>query len=251
MVQQRQPQMVWRAAMVRVLELDPDLASVVDARERSAAIAAAVAPVFELDQGPWQFFPKVERGALGALIFGGLGVIRVGGGTRSHVELLGEGDLISPWVGTGSELNVPSDVSAEIVSEMRVALLDRRFVVRTAHWPEVQAALFHRLVTRSRRLSLQSAINAVPRIDERLELTLWHLGDRFGRVSADGVVLGLPLTHSLLAELIGAHRPSVTIALQKLEAAGRLTRKARRRWVLCGDPPTPFPRLARQTGLRR
>jgi CRP-like cAMP-binding protein len=236
--------------MVRVLDLDPDLASLVDAREQPAASAAAVAPAFELDPGPWQFFPRVERGALGALILDGLIVIRVGAGARSHVELLGEGDLISPWVGTGSELNVPSEVSAEIVSETRIALLDRRFALRAARWPEIHAALFHRQVTRSRRLSLQSAINAVPRVDERLELTLWHLGDRFGRVSGDGIVLGLSLTHSLLAELIGAHRPSVTIALQKLEAAGRLIREARWRWILCGEPPTRFTPLARQIGLR-
>jgi hypothetical protein len=52
---------------MQLLELDPDLASIVDEREQSAAIAAALAPLFELDRGPWQFFPRVERGALGAV----------------------------------------------------------------------------------------------------------------------------------------------------------------------------------------
>lgn len=46
--------------------------------------------------------------------------------------------------------------------------------------------------------SARGAINAVPRVEERLELTLWRLGDRFGRVTPEGILLRLGLTHELL-----------------------------------------------------
>jgi len=52
----------------------------------------------------------------------------------------------------------------------------------------------------------------------------WHLAERWGRVGRDGVTITLPLTHELLAKLVGAARPSVTTALGDLAARGLLTR---------------------------
>jgi hypothetical protein len=50
------------------------------------------------------------------------------------------------------------------------------------------------------------------------------------------VHLDLPLTHEVLSHLVGARRPSVSGALTKLAAQGRLQRNAGG-WVLAGDPP--------------
>jgi CRP-like cAMP-binding protein len=102
-----------------------------------------------------------------------------------------------------------------------------------------------RLLVRSRILSMQSAINSIPRIEERLEITLWHLGYRFGRVTPDGILLDLPITHSQLAEIVSAQRPSVTIALSRLRQQGNVSLTARHRWLLRGEPP---PRLAASAG---
>jgi DNA-binding IclR family transcriptional regulator len=46
------------------------------------------------------------------------------------------------------------------------------------------------------------------------------------------VYVTLPLTHEVLAMLIGAHRPTVTIALQRLTRAGFLIRERSDRWLL-------------------
>ncbi len=62
------------------------------------------------------------------------------------------------------------------------------------------------------------------RVDDRLLLTLWHLAERWGRVRSDGIALPLPLSHQRLADLIGAHRPSVTTAIGDLSRAGALSR---------------------------
>jgi CRP-like cAMP-binding protein len=239
-----------RLPLVRVLEADPDLGAGIDPSEAELASVAAVAPAFELRRGPWSFFPRPERGALGALIVSGLVMIRLQAGRRGHVELLGDGDVISPWVRSDEELMIPSVVNAEALSMVRIALLDRRFALRAARWPEIQGALIHRLIDRSRRLSLQAAINSLPRIEERLEATLWALADRLGRVTPNGTVLTMPITHSLLAELIGAQRPSVSLALGRLQAAGTVLRTSRDTWILRGHMPEILLSLERQTGLQ-
>jgi CRP/FNR family transcriptional regulator, cyclic AMP receptor protein len=163
--------------------------------------------------------------------------------------MLGQGDVVSPWVGTGAELSAPSVVTASVVSRARVALLERGFALRTARWPEIHAALIRRCIDRARRLSLQSAINALPRIEERVEVTLWELAYRFGRVTPDGILVELPISHSQLADIVAAQRPSVSTAVVRLEDHGRIVRTARRTLLLRGEPPEMLSSLARQTGL--
>jgi CRP/FNR family transcriptional regulator, cyclic AMP receptor protein len=236
-------------ASVLVLEADPDLGSGIDKVQWQLAVAASLAPAFELDRGPWRFAPRPDPGAFGALLLDGLIVIRINAETRAHVELLGPGDVIGPWVGSGQELTLPSVPTTSVVSKARIALLDRRFAVRTARWPEIHAAIMHRMILRTRRLSLQSAINGLSRIEERLEVTLWELAYRFGRVTPDGIMLDLPLTHSQMAEMVAAQRPSVSTAFTRLQDHGRIVHAARHRWLLLGEPPSTLAALAQQSGL--
>lgn len=234
---------------VRVLEVDPDLGAGIDPDDWEAAVGMAVAREFAFERGPWRFSPPPERGAFGALIIEGLILVQIDAGARSHIEMLGEGDVISPWVGTGPELSAPSAVTAWVVSRARVALMDRAFALRTARWPEIHAGLVQRCIARARRLSLQSAVNALPRIEERVEVTLWELAARFGRVTPEGILVELPISHSQLADIVAAQRPSVSTAVIRLEHQGRLRRVARRTWLLQGSPPNMLTSLARQSGL--
>ena len=236
-------------AAVPVLEVDPDLGDGIDTAQWPLAVAASLAPAFELDRGPWRFSPPPDPGGLGALLLEGLIVIRIDADTRGHIELLGQGDVISPWVGSGQELTLPSVPTTAVVSKARIALLDRRFAIRTARWPEIHAALMHRLIVRARRGSLQAAINSLSRIEERLEVTLWELAYRFGRVTPDGIMLDLPLTHSQVADMVAAQRPSVSTAFTRLRDRGRIVHAARHRWLLLGEPPSTLSSLAQQSGL--
>jgi CRP/FNR family cyclic AMP-dependent transcriptional regulator len=239
------------AIAVRVLELDPDLGEGLESRDWPLAVAASIAPAFDFDRGPWQFLPRPDRGSFGALIVGGMIVVRIDVGPRSHLELLGEGDVLSPWSGAGQELATPSVANSAVVAPLRVALLDRAFALRTARWPEIHAAIVQRLVARVRRLSLQAAINAVTRVEDRLELTLWHIAQRFGHVTSQGILLELPLSHAQLADMLAAQRPSVSTAVGRLQAQGRAIREDRHRWRLTGGPPQILNSLARQSGLQR
>jgi CRP/FNR family transcriptional regulator, cyclic AMP receptor protein len=234
---------------VRVLDADPDLGAGVPPAQWEPASRASTAPVFTFERGPWRFSPPPEHGGFGALILDGLILIRIDAGTRSHLEMLGSGDVISPWVGSGPELSAPSVATTSVVARTRIALLERRFALRTARWPEIHAALLQRCIERARRLSLQSAINALPRIEERVEVTLWELAYRFGRVTREGIVLDLPISHSQLADIVAAQRPSVSTAVVRLEDQGQISRTARRTWLLRGSPPAMLSSLARQSGL--
>jgi CRP-like cAMP-binding protein len=234
---------------VFVLDADRELGGGIDEAQWQLAVRSSIAPAFEFGRGAWRFTPPPDRGGLGALVLTGMIVVRIDAGARSHIELLGEGDVISPWVEVGDELAVTSSLNASVVSPMRIALLDRSFALRTARWPEIHAAIVHRLIVRARRLSLQAAVNAISRVEDRLEVTLWELAYRFGRVTSDGVILDLPITHTQLAEMIAAQRPSVSTAAGRLQAHGRAIRTNRHRWVLRGEPPQLLSSLARQSGL--
>jgi hypothetical protein len=67
---------------------------------------------------------------------------------------------------------------------------------------------------------------------DRIAALLDLLAGRFGARVPGGVVLRVPLTHALLAEPVGAHRPAVTVASRQLVEAGRLRRDASRFWML-------------------
>jgi len=78
-----------------------------------------------------------------------------------------------------------------------------------------------------------------PRVEDRLTTLFGHLADRFGRTRPDCVYLPLPLTHSLLAELVAARRPSVTKALVALREEGVLLRDGEG-WRLQGTANWPY-----------
>jgi CRP/FNR family transcriptional regulator, cyclic AMP receptor protein len=87
------------------------------------------------------------------------------------------------------------------------------------------------------RLATTQAISQLTRVDRRLKALFWHLAERWGRVSGDGVIVPRALTHRILGQLVGARRPTVSTALSDLADRGELVRRADGSWLLRGDPP--------------
>ncbi|HSP74458.1 MAG TPA: helix-turn-helix domain-containing protein, partial [Gaiellaceae bacterium] len=56
---------------------------------------------------------------------------------------------------------------------------------------------------------------------------LLQLARDHGRVAARGIRLDLPLTHELLADMIGSSRETVTMALAELQREGFVSRSGR------------------------
>ena len=127
---------------------------------------------------------------------------------------------------------------------MQLALLDARLITLSARWPELMQGVLRRAIERSHALALNVAIHSLQHVELRLLVLFWHLADRFGRVTPEGTVVPLKLSHGDLAELIGSQRPSVSLRLAGLGASGQLRRRPDRTWLLRGEPPASYATCA-------
>jgi CRP-like cAMP-binding protein len=121
-------------------------------------------------------------------------------------------------------VTLPFDVHFTVLERVRFAILDAAFAERAAPFPQVALAMVGRSMERSRTLAVNMAIVHYPQVRNRLLLMLWHLADRWGRVTPEGVRIALRLRHHMLAELVAVRRPSATAALQQLTREGLVQR---------------------------
>lgn len=218
---------------VYVLDHDAGLRSVLPEPERGRARQHAVAGVLELPTGDW--YPETDEAAaaeLGLLVIEGLMIRDVTVADARCGELIGPGTLLRPNDNHGTDAPMQHEVGWRIVEPTRLALLDRRFLRVAAHWPPLVTALVARATERAHNLGVMVSIHSLKRVDTRLLAFFWHLADRFGKVTADGVMIPLALTHRQLALLVGAQRPSVTSALGTLAERDLLRRDERGNWLL-------------------
>lgn len=231
---------------VAVLRLDPDLGAAVPEAERAAAIQACGARVLEIPRGGWDGKVPNHRPAarpgFGLLVLSGVLCRRVVQSERFGAELVGPGDLMRPWDLVGEWSTIPTESSWTVIEPARVAVLDAAFSRRAAPFPGVAETLVRRALLRSRYLAILIAIVNQRRVETRLTMLFWHLADRFGHVRGEWVEVPVPLTHSLLGELIGARRPSVSTALSKLSDRGVLLRDGHG-WRLSGSIPPEYDAL--------
>ena len=225
-----------------VLHEDIDLAEAVPLERREQAVEDCTAPEISLSTGPWNEPSSLPANAIGYLMLQGLMLRRVSIDGRFAVELLGECDLLRPWVPDETQ-TLPLRTGWTIVDPVRIVLLDGRFTRQLGRYPELAGRLFERAVRRSRRLVVNMAIIHQARVDDRLHMLFWHFAGRWGRVRADGVILPLRLTHTVLADLVAARRPTVTSALSDLSRRG-LVRATDEGWLLLGQPPMEVQLLA-------
>ena len=111
-------------------------------------------------------------------------------------------------------------------------MLEERFAAVARRWPSVARALHERVAEQIDRAAVHTAICQLPRVEERLLALLWLLAERWGRVSQAGVVVPLRLTHEALGRLVGAQRPTVSLALRDLAEDGAVGRRDDGAWVL-------------------
>ena len=226
-------------AAVRVLDVDPDLAEVLEEEQVREAANALVAPAITLAKGEWNPRQAVApaSGHLGVLVTEGILCRQVLIGDSACAELVGPGDLLRPWDGPGGSVLVSSDVRWQVLEEAQLAVLGQRFATVAARWPALTSALVARAISRSHALALSASISCTTGVEKRLSMLFWHMAERWGRVCREGVVVPVRMTHELIARLIAARRPSVSTALKQLEREGRITRLPGRGWLLTGDPP--------------
>jgi CRP/FNR family transcriptional regulator, cyclic AMP receptor protein len=228
-----------RPNAMSIVDADDDLAELLDEGELERARRDALARVNKLSPGQWDPVASLESDVhhRGFLIADGLISRDVEVLGRGCVELLGPGDVMRPWSWDSEGSHVQAEVGWTVLEPTRLIVLDHGLVKRIVPWPQLGVELFNRGTRRAHHLAVALAIAHHQRVDDRLLLTLWHLAERWGRVHSDGIVLPLPLSHQRLADLVGAHRPTVTGALGDLAKAGAVNRRDNGDWVLHGAPP--------------
>jgi CRP/FNR family cyclic AMP-dependent transcriptional regulator len=219
-----------------VLREDPDLAEAIEPDLREEALESSVARELRIGPGPWveRHIASLAHG-VGLLVLEGLILHRVEIGGRFGAELLGEGDVLSPWE-PESDTTLPMKAHWSVLEPCRLAVLDERFTRQCASYPSLGSRLIARTIQRSGNLAANMAIVHQARVDVRLHLLLWHLAGRWGRVRTDGIMVPLRLTHAVLSDLVAARRPTVTSALSDLSRRG-LLEVVDDGWLLLGDPP--------------
>jgi CRP-like cAMP-binding protein len=240
-----------RLGRIVLLEEDPELGEALSGEDVGRATRTLIAAGVSVSPGYWR--PPLERpdrAHLGYLLLGGVLLRELTVARSRSVEFLARGDLLRPW----TELQPSfSAVAFRVTQRLRLAVLDGDFASRLLRWPSVADILLDRALRRSRWLAGSAAISGMRGVDRKVLMLFWHLGERWGELSPDGVVLPLTLTHEVIATMIGSRRPTVTAALHRLASTGQLTRSGAG-WQIRGSPPLPGedPEVWSQPGsLRR
>ncbi len=152
-------------------------------------------------------------------------------GHRTSALLHGAGDVLP---GSGFEPR-PFRAHARALTTSVVVVLDPPVMAAIARTPALAARVADAVDAQAGLLGVLSLLAQLTSIAERLDVLLPMLANRWGTVGADGVLLPGFLTHSVLSELIGVRRPSLTTALVDLKDRGRLRRLDDRRWLLAPE----------------
>ncbi len=220
---------------VRMLDFHPDLGVDLGPVELSHAARALVCPLVEIEVGTWNpariLSASGSRRPFASVIVEGLAAREVSLGGHVSISLYGPRDLVGAQELDGSSPPVTSTFRA--LTPLKVAVLDTQFLACVQRWPMLAARLTESAVEQIGHGCVRQAISQLRRADHRLVAVLWMLADRWGRVGSAGISLDLPLTHEALGLLIGASRPTVSLALRDLMEAGLVRPRAGRAgWLL-------------------
>lgn len=225
-------------AICHVLREDVNLAGAITAGRRERATEDCIAATVTVGRGRWSGSSEDPLpGGIGLLVLRGLLIRRVAIGEHRGAELLGEGDLVRPWPhDEGPEPPLSHTTAWRVLEPAQLAVLDSHAAARLARYPELTGQLVARALERARNLSVHMAIAHPARVRVRVQMLMWHLANRWGRVTPDGIIVPLRLTHSVISDLVVARRPTVSTALSRLGKEGSI-RRIEDGWLLTGDPP--------------
>lgn len=215
----------------------PGRAGPADASEHAHALTARAVPV-----GPWDPGLVLRDNPDTHAIFVQRGVIDrehlVSGRTVS--DLLGPGDMIS----LSERLIVPPlphiDVRFTVLERARVLVLDDVAMVTLCRRPDLAADMMALAADHASRMAAIRALSHLPRVEQRVLAFFSVMAERTGRVTPDGLLVPLVLSHEELGRHVGAQRSTVSLALKWLAEEGLLVRVGRGRWLLpqakAGEP---------------
>lgn len=224
-------------AGVRLLDAVPALQEAVPAEDRQLARRVLLAPVRSCEPGMFTLpVPTGPGRPFGVIILEGSVFRETHLGDRAVAELLGPHDVIDTHRDDDA-CSLPWQTEYVVREATTVAILDDHFVLAARRWPTLHEVLGAQQARQVRRASRHLATLGLPRVEDRVMALFCELADRWGRVTPEGIRIDVPLTHALIGQLIGARRPTVSLALTELAASGHLRRQADKSWTLTRDVP--------------
>jgi CRP/FNR family transcriptional regulator, cyclic AMP receptor protein len=238
---------------LRLLEADAELGDLMRPDRRAEAVDALRVRTIELRRGEWACDRPRGTADIGHLLLSGAVVREVVLEDIVSSELLGPGDLVVARDSVGLDRLPGEQVRVQVLAATRVAVLDTHFAATVSRYPEVSVAVMGRLASQTERLSTLKAIAQLNSVERRVLALLRHLAARWGRMTPRGVVIPLTLSHRLLGELIGARRPTVSVAVAALGRDEAVRRLDDGTWLLTaelapevlGAPPRAVPHRRR------
>ncbi len=223
-----------------VLAADRELAAAVPTADLPRTQRALWAASLSFEAGPIDLeSASLPPTVFALLLLKGAVLRRTGLSDRPMVELLLAGDVLSPWAPSPA----PSVTQRRLIArdDVRLAVLDERFMKVAAIWPTLMVAIHRRLHNQQHRLATHGAISQLPRVEQRVMAIMRLLAARSGIVTVRGTELSVALTHEEIAQLTGSRRPTVSLAIKELRQNGHLDRCDDGTWLLPrgpGDAPS-------------
>jgi CRP/FNR family transcriptional regulator, cyclic AMP receptor protein len=185
--------------------------------DRELAERVLVAPLLSAgDEDLADVLAETSRAVFDFVIGDGVVLKETTLATWSALELLGPGDILAPPL-TALRQTESRAVSRYLAhGEVILAALDERFRQAARSWPELSDVLHDRLGRQTHRASTHLAMLHRPRVQERVVALFADLAERFGRVTAEGIVVDVRLTHELVGRLVGSRRRHSRVADPRL-----------------------------------
>ena len=221
------------APAVSLATVLPDILARVPAGDRELAGRALRVPLVSArDEDLAEVIGTQVPGAFDFLVVDGVVIKQTVLHRRAALELLGVGDVLAPPLTATRQIESRSLSRYLAHGPVSLAALETHFRLAVRRWPDIADYLHDRLGQQTHRASMHLAMLHLPRVEDRITALFADLAERFGRISGDGILVDLPLTHELIGGLVGSRRPTVTLALQKLSTDGTLQSHERNRWIL-------------------
>lgn len=227
---------------IRVMDLEADLLRRLTEEDR-LALGQASLPVVDVSGQAFEVSSFLaQRRAFAAVLVEGMVMFYLQIGAQPGLRLLGAGEVMAIRETARSPLL--AHVHSRAAPGTRLALLGNDFLALARRVPRLMVGIHVRLSEQMERLATQLVICQLPRVGDRLLAMLWLLAESWGRVTPSGTTLPLTLTHETLGALVGARRPTVTLALGELIEQGALMHREGG-WLLLAEPDVPSARAGK------
>jgi hypothetical protein len=222
---------------VCLLELDPQLESLLGPKGAEAVGRRPLMPVVCASVGPWR--PAgVPAGTAALAVLEGLLLreTREPGGA----SLSGPGDLVEPWT---------AELRWSAWLPLRMAVIGRPLLSALRPWPDVVARLLGRALQQESRGLPAQAMAYRANDEQRMLGQITHLADRWGLSTAGGRRLVLAVPAELLGRLAGVAPLAVAGTVRRLGQRGLAVQQHDGTWLL--RPGNAHAAAARERDERR